>query len=74
LERSHDLEHGEIVDEGRPTRVAPPRRRFIRGAALEERISIGIEEAAPIGLNPQKLVVHSAVNGSSRGEDAVPGG
>ena len=52
--------------------VASPRRAGC--AALEERVAVGVEQAAAVGGQAQRVVLDAAVDGAEQREHAVPRG
>ena len=44
------------------------------GAAFEERVAVGVEQAAAVGGQAQRVVLDAAVHGAEQREHAVPGG
>ena len=72
LQRVEQVQHRAVVDGQRVgARVAPARARR---AAFEERVAVGIEEAAAVGEQAQRVVLDAAVHGAKQREHAVPRG
>ena len=72
LQRVEQVQHRAVVD-----RQRLGRRRAPVGAgraAFEEREAVGVEQAAAVGGQAQRVVLDAAVHGAEEREQAVPGG
>jgi len=71
-QRVEQVEHRAVVDRQRPGALLLP--AGVRPAALQERVAVGVEEAAAVGGQAQRVVLDARVHGAEEREDAVPGG
>ena len=73
LQRVEQVQHRAVVDRQR-VRRASSRQLVSGGAAFEERVAVGVEQAAAVGGQAQRVVLDAAVHGAEQREHAVPGG
>src|SRR5581483_4635292 len=72
LERGQQMEHGAVVDgQGRRVVLVPVAAGT---TTLEERIAVRVEEAAPVGRQPKRLVLDAAVDRAKEREQPMPRG